>query len=76
MTEPLVRAFALDIHTLLGNPDYDKGVRRCKALGLIETMQHGSEEYARLTDEGREVLGALITMAISTLDPDNMLKGS
>lgn len=56
------------------NIPYEECIQLCEQLGLIETVQHAGEDYARLTQSGRNVMFALVRFQAGALDPENILR--
>jgi hypothetical protein len=63
------------LFTLCPNKSYDDCIEECVRLGLIETMQHGDNDYIRYTQLGHNVLSALVTIA-GDIDIDDHLRAS
>jgi hypothetical protein len=54
---------------------YDDCLDMCEKLGLIEIMKHGTREYIRYTEDGINVLAALVGMQ-ANMDMDDVLRSS
>jgi hypothetical protein len=66
----------IDLSAWAPDSDYDECMALCVKLKLIETLQHGEHDYARLTKAGRNVLAMLMQLASFASDPANRLKES
>jgi len=56
--------------------DYDECLGLCESLGLLEVCQHGEHHYGRITQKGKNVMSALLRMAMHSTDPENRLKAT
>jgi hypothetical protein len=54
---------------------YEECIALCEKLGLIETMQHGGNDYIRYTENGVNVLAGLVGMQ-AHIDADDVLSAS
>jgi hypothetical protein len=60
---------------IMPTKSYDDCLDLCVKLGLIEIMRHGNSEYIRYTEDGINVLAALVGMQ-ANMDMDDVLKSS
>jgi hypothetical protein len=65
---------AVDMSGWAADISYDECLALCAELGLVETLQHGEHEYARVTQNGINVMNALMRLAIYASDPNNKLR--
>ena len=54
---------------------YEDCIALCEKLGLVETMQHGGNDYIRYTENGVNVLAGLIALQ-GHIDLDDVLSAS
>ena len=54
---------------------YEDCIALCERLGLVETMQHGTNDYIRYTENGVNVLAGLVGLQ-ARIDLDDVLKTS
>jgi hypothetical protein len=66
----------IDLGALQPDLSYEEGIRLCVKLKLVETMQHGDQEYIRMTQKGTNVISALMTLMSDCCDPENILRPS
>lgn len=70
----------IDLSAWKVSQTFDKRMKLCLQLGLIETLQHGQYDYVRLTQKGVNVFQTLMHLAkcaaLAEIDPENKLKGS
>jgi hypothetical protein len=60
----------------LVDTDPEAGMELAIKFKLVEKMEHGGNDYIRMTDDGRNVLSGLLKLVAVMANPGNQLKAN